>query len=181
MTKPEDKNVPQNERALIKTPEHLWFRRGALSTMGWGGLGLCACAGTASLVRMGYPRVLHEPPTEFKAGSVDEYRMGEVSTRWIKDNRVWIVREKEGFYALYASCTHLGCTPGWMANEGKFKCFCHGSGFHKTGINYEGPAPRPLERVKIALAVDGQLVVDTSVRFRYERGEWTSPGSLLKL
>lgn len=161
-------------------PEHLWLRRQTVTYLGWGGVGLFALAGMAALVRMGYPRVLFEPPTEFKAGFPNEYRMGEVSTRWIKSNRVWIVREEKGFYALYASCTHLGCTPGWLANEDKFKCFCHGSGFHRDGTNFEGPAPRPLERVRITLAEDGQLLVDTSQRFRYERGEWGRPGSYLR-
>ena len=40
-----------------------------------------------------------------------------------------------------AVCTHLGCTPNWLEAEQKFKCPCHGSGFYKDGINFEGPAP----------------------------------------
>jgi cytochrome b6-f complex iron-sulfur subunit len=65
--------------------------------------------------------------------------------------------------------------------ENKFKCPCHGSGFRRTGINFEGPAPRPLERVKIVLADDGQLAIDKSVLFRSEKGEWTKPEAFLKL
>lgn len=160
---------------------HLWFRREALVYLGWGGVGAAAAAAAVAAVRFGYPRVLFEPATEFSAGRPEEYRVGEVSTRWIPSHRVWIVREEKGFYALFASCTHLGCTPGWLPNEQKFKCFCHGSGFYKTGINYEGPAPRPLERVKLSLTEDGELLVDTSVRFRYERGEWKRPGAFLKI
>ncbi len=159
---------------------HLWTRRSALSYAGWAGVGVCACGAGAAAVRFGYPRVLFEPPTEFLAGLPDDYRVGEVATKWIPTNRVWIVREEKGFYALFASCTHLGCTPGWLPAEEKFKCFCHGSGFHRNGVNFEGPAPRPLERVKIVLAEDGQLLVDTSVRFRYERKEWDLPGAYLK-
>ena len=45
-------------------------------------------------------------------------------------------------------------------SEQKFKCPCHGSGFYITGINFEGPAPRPLERWAISIGDDGQLVVD---------------------
>ena len=92
-----------------------------------------------------------------------------------------MIREEKDFYALFASCTHLGCTPGWLPLEEKFKCFCHGSGFGRRGINFEGPAPRPLERVKIDLVEDGQLLIDTSVRFRYEKGEWDRPGAYLKV
>jgi len=160
---------------------HLWYRRHALSYAAWGGVCACAAASVGAAVRFGYPRVLYEPATEFLAGPPDEYRIGEVSTKWIPSQRVWIVREKKGFYALWASCTHLGCTPAWLANEEKFKCFCHGSGFHKDGVNFEGPAPRPLERTRIVLAEDGQLMIDTSIRFRYERNEWDAPGAFLKL
>lgn len=70
------------------------------------------------------------------------------------------MREEAGLYALFAKCTHLGCTPRWLPAENKFKCPCHGSGFYKDGTNFEGPAPRPLDRFKIELAEDGQLVVD---------------------
>ncbi|HLE36364.1 MAG TPA: Rieske 2Fe-2S domain-containing protein, partial [Candidatus Acidoferrales bacterium] len=87
----------------------------------------------------------------------------------------------DGFYAILAVCTHLGCTPYWLNTENKFKCPCHGSGFRRTGINFEGPAPRSLERVKIALADDGQLVIDKSVLFLYEKGDWTKPEAFLKL
>ena len=52
------------------------------------------------------------------------------------------------FFALSTVCTHLGCTPNWLPVESKFKCPCHGSGFRMTGIHFEGPAPRPLERFK---------------------------------
>jgi cytochrome b6-f complex iron-sulfur subunit len=126
-----------------------------------------------------FPRVLFEPPTSFKAGYPWEYTVGEVSERFKDTQRVWIIREEDGFYALLAVCTHLGCTPRWLRSENKFKCPCHGSGFRKSGINFEGPAPRPLERVKITLAEDGQLLIDKGIRYRYEKGEWGKPGSFL--
>ena len=59
-------------------------------------------------------------------------RMGEVSEKYKQDQRVWIVREETGIYAIFAKCTHLGCTPRWLAAENKFKCPCHGSGFFKS-------------------------------------------------
>jgi cytochrome b6-f complex iron-sulfur subunit len=180
-------NSGEEKKPRIKPEEragrsgHLWVRRGVLTYLGWGGVAAGSCAAMGALVRFGYPRVLFEPPTEFKAGFPSDYQVGEVSTRWIPTHRVWIIREREGFYGLFASCTHLGCTPGWLSAEQKFKCFCHGSGFHKDGANFEGPAPRPLERVKITLADDGQLLVDTGVRYRAEKGEWDRPGAFLKL
>ncbi|MBI3951437.1 MAG: Rieske 2Fe-2S domain-containing protein, partial [Acidobacteria bacterium] len=66
---------------------------------------------------------------------------------------------------------HLGCTPNWLDSQKKFKCPCHGSGFRSSGVNFEGPAPRPLDRVKISLAADGQLLVDKSIVYRGIAGE----------
>ena len=84
-------------------------------------------------------------------------------------------------YVIEAKCTHLGCTPNWLAAEGKFKCPCHGSGFTPDGFNIEGPAPRPLERFKVALDENGQIIVDEGIRFRGERGEWDKQGAFLKV
>lgn len=110
-----------------------------------------------------------------------------VDERWKDKFGVWIVRtpddivqDTSGFYALVAVCTHLGCTPNYLPAEQKFKCPCHGSGFHLTGINFEGPAPRPLERAAISLADDGQLLVDKTRRFQFELGQWADPESFLK-
>ena len=82
---------------------------------------------------------------------------------------------------IEAKCAHLGCTPSWLAAEGKFKCPCHGSGFTPDGLNIEGPAPRPLERFKVALDENGQIIVDAGIRFRGERGEWDKQGAFLKV
>ncbi len=48
-----------------------------------------------------------------------------------------------------------------------------------NGINFEGPAPRPLERCKIWLADDGQISIDKGTRFRYEKGQWDNPDAFL--
>ena len=84
-------------------------------------------------------------------------------------------------YALSTTCTHLGCIPNWLEEAQKFKCPCHGSGFYITGVNFEGPAPRPLERWAIALGEDGQVVVDKSRHFQRELGQWNDPDSFVKV
>jgi cytochrome b6-f complex iron-sulfur subunit len=157
----------------------LWSRRDFFGRLGWGGFSVFTGLSLLAFVRSAFPRVLFTPPSSFKAGFPNEYTIGEVSERFKQEQRVWIIREADGFYALFAKCTHLGCTPRWLKVEEKFKCPCHGSGFRKTGINFEGPAPRPLERFRIFLAEDGQLVVDKSVVYRYERGDWDRPGAFL--
>jgi cytochrome b6-f complex iron-sulfur subunit len=152
--------------------DHIWARRSVLALAGWGAVLTFAHIGLLGFVRFMFPRVLFEPPTSFRAGQPTDYMIGEVSERYLAAERVWIARTPEGFYALSAVCTHLGCTPRWLMGEDKFKCPCHGSGFTREGINFEGPAPRPLERLAIALADDGQLLVDKGQKFRQELGEW---------
>lgn len=143
----------------------------------------CVTAGIASLAtaRFMMPNVLVEPPTKFKIGPPSDYSPGTVSTKWKAQFGVWIVNaEVDGaqmVYALSTVCTHLGCTPNWLEGEQKFKCPCHGSGFRKTGVNFEGPAPRPLERMGIRLAPDGMLEVDKSVKFQQELGQWENGAS----
>jgi cytochrome b6-f complex iron-sulfur subunit len=148
--------------------------------VGWIAFSAATTASLVATARFLFPNVLFEPPQSFKAGFPGEYNVGEVDTRWKDAFSVWIVRESDGFYALIAVCTHLGCSPNWLPAENKFKCPCHGSGFYRTGVNFEGPAPRPLERARIALADDGQILVDKSVKFQQEKGEWDNPDSFLK-
>jgi len=160
--------------------ENIWSRRDLLSLAGWGAILTCFGAGSLAFVRFMYPRVLFEPPTAWKAGFPTEYAVNAVSSRWMNDYRCWIVRWPDGIFAISAICTHLGCTPLWLAGENKFKCPCHGSGYRMDGTNFEGPAPRPMEHIYIALADDGQLQCDKSIVFRKELGEWGKPGSFLK-
>ncbi|PYR48254.1 MAG: Rieske (2Fe-2S) protein [Acidobacteria bacterium] len=133
-----------------------------------------------------FPNVLNEPPQQFKVGFPNEYGMG-VDERWKEKYGIWLIRTADdieqhasGFYVLISTCTHLGCTPNYLAAENKFKCPCHGSGFRLTGVNFEGPAPRPLERARVALADDGQILVDKSRHFQRELGQWADPDSFLK-
>lgn len=158
----------------------LWSRRDFMGRLGWGIFGAFTGVTLLGFMRSAFPRVLFQPPTSFKAGLPKDFTVGEISEKFKKDFRVWIIRTEEGFYALFAKCTHLGCTPRWLAAESKFKCPCHGSGFYKSGINFEGPAPRPLERLRITLAEDGQLVIDKGVKYLYEKDDWAKPGAFLK-
>jgi cytochrome b6-f complex iron-sulfur subunit len=132
-----------------------------------------------------FPNVLVEPPSIFNVGPPSDYAFGTVATKWKPQFGVWIVHTeyagKNIVYALRSVCTHLGCTPNWLEGERKFKCPCHGSGFYITGINFEGPAPRPLERVGIRLAEDGMLQVDKSLKFQEELGQWDEPSSYVEV
>jgi len=152
--------------------------------VGWTAFTAGCLAFTGMLGRFMFPNVLAEPPSTIKVGEPSNFVLNEVDERFKTEGTFWIVRTdrlngQEIIYALQSICTHLGCPPNWLANEQKFKCPCHGSGFYITGINFEGPAPRPLERFKISLADDGQIVVDKSQKFQQELGQWSDPDSYI--
>ncbi len=165
---------------VTKNRENPVNRRMFLYFTGWGFMGIFLTTVFGSMVRFFFPRTLIEPPTRYKIGYLSQYTLG-VSERFKKQFRIWIVREADSLDVIEAKYTHLGCTPNWLASEGKFKCPCYGSGFTPDGFNIEGPAPRPLERFKVALDEGGQIVVDQGIRFRGERGEWDKTGAFLKV
>ena len=175
MRKPRQDKPPENDQGIWRMS-----RKNFLNVAGWFAFFGFLATATVGALRLMVPRVLYEAPSAFKAGYPEDYVIGEVNEKYKDEYRVWIVREQEGFYALAAICTHLGCTPRWLPSENKFKCPCHGSGYHKDGVNFEGPTPRPLERLKIALADDGQIVVDRNIKFLYEKQEWFKPDAFLK-
>jgi cytochrome b6-f complex iron-sulfur subunit len=52
------------------------------------------------------------------------------------------------------------------------------------GFNYEGPAPRPMDRVKVALSPEGDLLVDRSILYSMKPGgdpDEQYPDSLLRV
>jgi cytochrome b6-f complex iron-sulfur subunit len=112
-------------------------------------------------LRFFFPRALYEPNTVFNIGYPADFALG-IDQSFLNTNRVWIIREPDRIFAIFARCTHLGCTPEWKASENKFKCPCHGSGYDAEGVNFEGPAPRPMDRAHMDLDATGKIIVDTS-------------------
>jgi len=164
--------VPEN------LPRRIFFKIVAFS---WAHFFVICALFSAWLGRFLFPNVRFEPPTRFRIGRPNDFLPGAVDTRFKKRYGIWIVRTSDRIYALSTVCTHLGCTPNWLPTEEKFKCPCHGSGFDRGGINFEGPAPRPLERYQVALDESGLIVVDKSVVFRQEKSEWDLPESYVAL
>ena len=129
------------------------------------------------------PRTLFEPSTVFKIGAASDYALG-IDEKWLQKYRIWVDRRPDRLFVIYARCTHLGCTPDWKPAEHKFKCPCHGSGYDDEGVNFEGPAPRPMDRAHIEVAPDGQILVDTSHLYSWPKGQpsqFNDPGAYLPL
>ena len=131
-----------------------FFNEITLAALGIAGVG-------AAVVTYRYlsPNVLFEPPTSFRVGSPDDYPVNSIT--FIQNQQVYIVHVPEGFYAVSAVCTHLGCITQWKPDDNLIECPCHGSKFKRDGIKVAGPAPRPLPHFSISLTPDGALMVDT--------------------
>lgn len=151
--------------------------------VGFTALSATAAAWALGTVRFMFPNILREPPSKFSVGTPDKFPPGQVEERFKAQFGVWIVNTEyngqQEIFALKSVCTHLGCTPNWLEAEQKFKCPCHGSGFYKDGINFEGPAPRPLERYAISIGSDGTIQVDKSRTFQQEMGAWDDAASFI--
>ncbi|RJP26725.1 MAG: Rieske (2Fe-2S) protein [Candidatus Abyssobacteria bacterium SURF_5] len=152
----------------------------SLSVIGWGSLFALSGAGAIQTVRFFSPTVVFHPPSIFEIGTIDNFSSGAdpdaygvvfVEPRWKTEQRFFVIREASRIYALFARCTHLGCTVNWFPGLGIYKCPCHGSQFYSNGVNFAGPAPRPLDRLKISQNTRGNLVVDTSQIFTIEEFE----------
>lgn len=134
-------------------------RRDFFNEIALGALGIAGLGAATVTYRYLSPNVLFEPPTTFRAGSPDDYPVNSIT--FLQDKQVYIVRTQEGFYAVSAVCTHLGCITQWKPDDNLIECPCHGSKFKRDGERVAGPAPRPLPHFAITLSTDGSLMVDT--------------------
>ncbi len=154
--KPATPPVPPKPAAAKAPAKGGATRRGFLGAFSWIGVAWVAFNAGMGLLTLGtvrflFPNVLSEPPSTFQGRRRRPITKRPRSTTRYKDVGAWVIRNRDErgrdiIYALSTTCTHLGCTPNWLEGEKKFKCPCHGSGFKITGVNFEGPAPRPLER-----------------------------------
>jgi cytochrome b6-f complex iron-sulfur subunit len=147
----------------------------------WAAFAAFMTAWFIAFFRFFLPRTLFEPATSFKIGYPADFGLG-VDTKFQQKYRIWVDRTPDRIFVIYARCTHLGCTPDWKPAENKFKCPCHGSGYDSEGINFEGPAPRPMDRARLEIAPDGQILVDVSKLYQWPKGQpsaFNDPGAFL--
>jgi cytochrome b6-f complex iron-sulfur subunit len=126
----------------------------------WGYLGV----NFLMFLRFFFPRALYEPNSIVNIGFPSGFQSG-VNQQFLQSNRIWVVVEPGRLFVIFARCTHLGCTPDWLQQDDMFHCPCHGSEYDPEGINFAGPAPRPMDRCQVSLLANGTIQVDTSHLF----------------
>jgi cytochrome b6-f complex iron-sulfur subunit len=144
-------------------------RRAFLGTLGW--LGVAISGALAAFGNLLYlkPAVDYGPPMRVRVGRPEDFKEGIKEV--FEDDRIVVVRDRQGFAAVSVKCTHLGCTV--RTSEGGFECPCHGSQFDNDGFVTGGPAPAPLDWYAVNIAPNGELEVDKSIK--------VEPGSYLKV
>jgi cytochrome b6-f complex iron-sulfur subunit len=144
-------------------------RRAFFVKLGLGSLSIAAAGTAAFSYQFLSPNVLYEPSPIVNAGKPENYAMGDVTID--VNSGIYVIHAQEGFFALSAVCTHLGCLTAWkpeLGEHGIIACPCHGSKFYVRdpgkipGEKIEGPAPRPLPWLEVKLSDDGDLMVDRS-------------------
>lgn len=76
----------------------------------------------------------------------------------------YLAHNGDGLLAMWWKCPHLGCTVPWVGppdSQQAYHCPCHGSMYDYNGVRTGGPAPRPMDLMKIAVTEDGSVKVNT--------------------
>lgn len=147
-----------NETGGITRREFVWYA--------WASSIALFMAGSAgATVAYMYPRFKEgQFGGTFDMGSVDDFEEGSVTPN--REGKFFLVRLGNDFKALYQVCTHLGCLVR-VTTEG-YSCPCHGSKFARNGRIVASPAPRDMDEFAVDVTEDGQVIVDTGIRFKGE-------------
>jgi cytochrome b6-f complex iron-sulfur subunit len=139
-------------------------RRHFFVKVGLGSLSIAAAGTAVFAYQFLSPNVLYEPSPVINAGKPEGYPMDSVTLD--VNSGIYLIHAKEGFFALGAVCTHLGCLTAWNQERRIIACPCHGSKFKRDGEKIEGPAPKPLPWLRTWLSDDGDLMVDRGTTIR---------------
>ncbi|MEK3908582.1 FAD-dependent oxidoreductase [Oceanobacillus sp. FSL W7-1309] len=86
---------------------------------------------------------------EFTKDTVKDLKADDATVTRIDGNRVGVYKDKDSkLHMVDTTCTHLGCEVEWNSGERSWDCPCHGSRFSYTGEVLDGPAKKPLKRIK---------------------------------
>lgn len=135
-------------------------RRTFFTKLGLGSLGVAAAGTLGFSYQFLSPNVLYEASPIVNAGKPDSFSLDSVTLD--ATSGIYLIRVQEGFFALNAICTHLGCLTAWKPELNAITCPCHGSKFSREGTKLAGPAPKPLPWLKTWVNDDGDILVDRS-------------------
>jgi len=137
-------------------------RRGFITRLGLAGLASSLVLALVGTFRFFYLSIFYERSRKVKVGRPEAFPKG--TARLFTEERFFFFRDDDGFYAISAVCTHLGCIVRQVENH--YQCPCHGSRFDINGKVIRGPAPGPLKWFRVTQSADGYLVVNMAKSVR---------------
>src|SRR5437867_1054882 len=124
------------------------------------------CGGTAEAITGG-PTSAPAPGSAanlFDVGPKSDYsKDGTISDKFVKTQKLVVIRDAGQIYACTAICTHKKATLKVQGAE--LVCPSHGSHFSPQGTVTKGPAKASLIRYGISENTAGHLIVDRSKQF----------------
>ncbi len=91
-------------------------------------------------------------------GAADEVPLWGAKKYIVAGSAIMVIHTPQGFKALSAICTHLGCLVGWDEQRHEIVCPCHAGRFDIEGAKISGPPPRGLAAYHVNV-VQGRLMV----------------------
>jgi carotenoid phi-ring synthase / carotenoid chi-ring synthase len=111
-------------------------------------VGCDAIEGSITVLRYASPQASADSPqfvlATIAAGAIPPGQFVSVSSA---TTDIWVGASGDGYLALDARCTHMGCKVNWTPADAEFVCPCHGGRYDRAGKNIAGPPPAPLNKL----------------------------------
>ena len=129
---------------------------------------LIALGSAVTGLAMGVPALMYLWPAARTGGSenvevegADQMAPGQSKMVQVGGKAAIVVRDRAGFKAFSAICTHLGCLVKWDEPKNQFLCPCHAAAFDANGKVVSGPPPSPLPAYKVK-EIGGKVYVSAT-------------------
>ena len=90
---------------------------------------------------------------------VADLPVGKGAVFSVNNKPVIVIHTADGYHALSAVCTHLGCIVFWNQQRQVIACPCHEGFFRTNGTVISGPPPAPLAVMRVQVEGD-QIYVE---------------------
>ena len=87
-------------------------------------------------------------------GASADLPVGKGQVFSVNNKPVIVIHTADGYHALSAVCTHLGCILFWNEQRAVIACPCHAAFFTTNGDVISGPAPAPLGTYRVQVEGD---------------------------
>jgi cytochrome b6-f complex iron-sulfur subunit len=94
-----------------------------------------------------------------EVAATEDLPVGKGEVYSVNNKPVIVIHTPDGYRALSATCTHLGCILFWNEQREVIACPCHEAYFNTNGAVISGPPPSPLAEYRVQVE-NGQIYVE---------------------